>query len=285
MKEPMNRTAEWEARWQKEIMFWILACLIALGLIMAGTEAIRADVSLGAFPIRSEHQVAAGQTKTDGITVENESAEPVHMRVTVADWYLTPGGDPMFVKRGRVPQFSMSDWIEVNPAEFDLGPHSQQIIRYTFTVPMGTPDGGYRTAILIESVPNITQPHDIHMAYLNARIGAIIYDRVGAPATQASVTAQQVILDPNNPSRLGVQITLKNSGNSYFRFKGECKIVDGQGTEVETLPINDAVVLPQSERTIFLPLKKDLPAQKFSIVSSLDVGLKELLESVTQVQP
>lgn len=259
--------------------------LLVAAMIFGSGITLRADVAIGVFPIRAEHEVQAGQTKTDGITVDNDSAENIHMRVTVADWYLTRDGNPTFVKKGKSPEFSMSEWIVVNPAEFVVPPHGHQIIRYTFTVPKDTPDGGYHTAIMIESVPNIAPGQDAHAAYLNARVGAIIYDRVGKTTPQGTITAQQVVIDQKDTGQVGVQITLKNSGSSHFRFKGESKIIDKQGKVIETLPINDSVVLPQSERDVFVPVKGILPTDGFTIVSSLDIGLKELLEAETRVEP
>ncbi|MFI5175248.1 MAG: hypothetical protein ACHQKY_10350 [Terriglobia bacterium] len=263
----------------------LLGVLLVAAVIFGSMTSLRADVAIGVFPIRSEHEVQPGQTKTDGITVDNDSAENIHMRVTVADWYLTRDGSPTFVKKGKSPEFSMSDWIVVNPAEFDVAPHGHQIIRYTFTVPKETLTGGYHTAIMIESVPNITPGQDAHAAYLNARVGAIIYDRVGKTTPQGTITAQQVVIDEKNTGQVGVRITLKNSGPSHFRFKGESKILDKQGKVIETLPINDSVVLPQSERDVFVPVKGILPTDGFTIVSSLDIGLKELLEAETRVEP
>lgn len=259
--------------------------ILLVVILLTPAISLRADVAIGVFPIRSEHEVQAGQTKTDGITVDNDSTENIHMRVTVADWYLTRDGSPTFVKKGKSPEFSMSDWIVVNPSEFVIPPHGHQIIRYTFTVPKDTPAGGYHTAIMIESVPNIAPGQEVHAAYLNARVGAIIYDRVGKTVPQGTITAQSIVIDEKNSGQVGVQITLKNSGNSHFRFKGESKILDKQGKVIETLPISDSVVLPQSERDVFVPVKGILPTDGFTIVSSLDIGLKELLEAETRVEP
>lgn len=285
MKIHVNRIQEMDGRWQREVIFRLLSVLLGLALFAVATEVLRAGVALGVSPIRVEHEVPAGQMKTDAITVENESKEAVHMRVTVADWYMTRDGSPVFVKRGKAPEFSMSDWMDVNPAEFDLPAHGRQIIRYTFAVPTNARPGGYRTAVLIESVPNIAPGQKAHVAFLNARIGAIIYNRVGQSMPQAAVTTQQLVLDPKNSTQMDVQISMKNTGSTFFRFKGSCKIIDRQGRVLQSLPILDSVILPQSERDILIPLKGEVPVDAFTIVSSLDIGLKELLEVETRIEP
>jgi P pilus assembly chaperone PapD len=267
------------------MLFWMFCVLAVVALLTVIASPMFGDISLGVFPIRTEHEVPAGQTKTAGITVENTTEESVNLRVTVADWYLTRDGMPMFVKRGKSPAFSMSDWMVVNPSEFVLPPHGKQVIRYTFSVPADAAPGGYRTAVLIENVPIIAPGEQVRITYLNARIAAIIYNRVGQTAPQASITDQRVILDPKESGRVGVQISLKNSGVAHFRYKGETKIIDHQGKVVETLAILDSVILPQAERDIFVPMKSVLPSDGFSIVSTLDIGLKELLAAETQVDP
>src|SRR3974377_1410025 len=134
----------------------ILLLYSGLALLFIGCVTAHAQISVGGTPIGAEHQVQAGQSKTDRLIVENKSPKSLHMKVSVADWYLTRDGDPVFVKRGKFPEFSMSDWIEVNPAEFDLESDGRQILRYTVEVPPETPAGGNRTAILVEFLPAVT---------------------------------------------------------------------------------------------------------------------------------
>ena len=122
-----------------------------------------------------------------------------------------------------------------------------------------------------------------NVTYLNARIGVILYNRVGTLPTMAEITGQQVVPDPANPGQLAVRLTLKNSGSCHYRFRGETLVQDAEGKVLQTLTIGDAVVLPLSEREVLVPLAGPPPTGGYTVTSRLDVGLKELLEIVTRV--
>ncbi len=68
--------------------------------VLAAQGTAGAQVSVAVSPVRVELAVAPGQTKTDILTVQNLGARPQHVRVSVADWYLTKDGTPVFAKVG-----------------------------------------------------------------------------------------------------------------------------------------------------------------------------------------
>jgi P pilus assembly chaperone PapD len=251
--------------------------------VVFGTISGRAQISIGVTPIRAEHQLIAGQLKTDRLTVENMSEKPVHVRLTVADWYLTKDGEPIFVKRGKASEKSMSDWLEVNPTEFNLAENGRQPIRYTLEVPDGTSAGGYRTAIMVETIPEFAQGREANVAYLSARIGVILYGRVGTVPTRAEIVDQRIVPDPQNTGKMAVQLTIANKGLAHFRIKGDCSLLDNSNQVAQTIPLPDVVFLPESERSILLKLEKQPPSDGFTILSRVDVGLNELLEASTRV--
>ena len=123
----------------------------------------------------------------------------------------------------------MSEWIDVNPTEFEIGPGGTQVIRYTLTVPAGLPDASYRTAVLVESLPDFAGTPDRNVAYLTARIGLIIYNRVGTEAPLAEVIGQEVVSDPETPYSKSVKLTIRNPGLVNFRLSGESQIVTPDG--------------------------------------------------------
>jgi hypothetical protein len=162
--------------------FTLLALLVA--------PPARASVSFSVSPIRVDLSVAPGETKTDAVMIENRGNEPLRLRVTIADWHLAPDGTPVFVKRGSPPADSMSEWIEVNPTELEVPPLATMPVRYMVSAPEATSPGGYHGAILIESIPEMLAHDQPTRAYLNARIGVILYDRIGTVAPEnAAVNA------------------------------------------------------------------------------------------------
>ena len=136
---------------------------------------------------------------------------------------------------------------------------------------------------MVESVPEIAPDQAAHVTYLTARIGVVIYDQVGTVPTQAEITDQKIVADPENPENLAVRLTIANGGLTHFRFKGECRILDNGGGITQSLTVPEAVILPGTERFVLLKLKEAPPPGSFTIMSRLDVGLKELLEAKTHI--
>ena len=262
------------------------AVCLAAGVLLTAAPAPAAQVSLlsmSVSPIRVEHAIQPGEEKTALIVVENNSDRRLRARVAVADWYLKRDGAPVFVKRGELPPFSMSEWIEVNPSEFELSPGEFQTIRYTVTAPAGTAVGGYRAAILIDSLPDFEDTPRANVTYVTGRVGVILYNRVGNAPVQAEVVGQEVVTDPRNAARLAVRLSLRNRGRTHFRVSGRSRILDSAGTVLRALAVEDAVVLPQSERDILVWFERPADLSEFTVLSRLDVGLPEWLEVETHV--
>jgi P pilus assembly chaperone PapD len=260
-----------------------LATTLAAALAFLAGAPANAQLSMSVTPVRVEHSIPPGQMRTEVITVQNVSLRPLRARVTVADWYLERDGTPTFVKRGKLPAFSMSEWVEVNPTEFEVPPTGTQTIRYTVSVPEGTADASYRTAILIESLPDFTDQPRANVAYLTGRIGVMVYDRVGSLPPEAEIVNQEVISDPEAPGRQAVKITLRNPGLVNFRISGESRILDPDRRVLQTLTVRDAIVLPRSEREVLVRFEQPVDRPAFNVLTRIDVGLGDLLEIETRV--
>jgi P pilus assembly chaperone PapD len=240
--------------------------LLLTAMVLAVSRPAKAQLSMSLSPVRVEHAIPPGEIWTDIVTVENVSERPLRARVTIADWYLERNGTPVFVKRGTRPGLSMSQWIDVNPTEFEVAPGAS-----------------YRTAVLVESLPDFAGKPDRNVAYLTARIGVIIYNRVGTEAPLAEVVGQEVISGPGMPNSTAVKLTVRNRGLVNFRLSGESQIVAPDGQVLQVVSIPDGVVLPQSEREVLLRFEEPISHRVFNVLSRVDIGQEELLEIETQV--
>ena len=143
--------------------------------------------------------------------------------------------------------------------------------------------GGYRAAILIESLPDYEDAPLANVTYMTGRVAVILYNRVGDSPVQAEVVAQDVIADAGIGKQMAVRLSLRNLGRTYFRVSGESRIFDSTGRLLQVLPVEDAVVLPRSERDILVRFEQSSDLSEFTVLSRLDVGLIELLEIETHV--
>lgn len=228
-------------------------------------------------PPRFELSLASGATQTYNISVLNvDSTGPVKLRAYLMDWALKPAGQMTVSKAGTVP-YSNAEWIEVNPAEFEIPPRAEQVVRFTVRVPDSS--FGSRWSILyFESQPDTSQPSMIGMLF-KARVGSPIY------VTVLGTEVKQAELLDFSYRRKGAQshefrLRVANTGNVHLRSKGKLAIMDG-GATMATLSLNDEVILPQSQRDLVLPLAKVLAPGRYTAVINLDCGTPELIQGET----
>ena len=246
-------------------------------LILIPILAFSAEVSISVSPIRVEHLVRQGEKGTDMISVTNDGTAPTRLKVSLEDWTLTQDGNPMFMKVGNNP-YSCVEWIRVNPVDFRIGPGQTREVRYTVSVPQGVEDGGYRAAIIFETVPNVTPGEKIKRVFLKGRIAAILYEVVGKPVPQGHAKGLKTELKKEG---IHFILSLQNTGKVHYRTKGTITVKDERGENAFEMEIPDVPVLPESERDIPVNYEKPIPSGKYSAIAVVDIGKKELIGAET----
>jgi P pilus assembly chaperone PapD len=231
-------------------------------------------ISISVAPIRVEHNVPAGGSITEAISIVNDDTSPTHIRVKIEDWSLTQDGAISFAKGGSQP-YSAAPWIKVNPREFTLGPGQSQDVRYSLTVPKDAAPGGYRAAIIFATVPRPNPGEKQKRVALEGRIATILYQTVGRPVPSGEITGLSFKL--NSEGRPEFTISFRNTGQVQIRTRGEILIRDKAGKEVAKLPLPDLPILPQSRRDFKVSAEDRLPRGEYVAELIMDIGRKELL--------
>ena len=246
-------------------------------LVLIPTFTFSAEVSISVSPIRVEHLVKQGEKGTDMISVTNDGTAPTRLRVSIEDWTLTKDGNPMFMK-AESNRYSCSEWIRINPVDFRLAPGETKEVRYTIAVPQGVEDGGYRAAIIFETVPDVTPGEKMKRVFLRGRIVTILYEVVGKPIPEGHANSLKA-----EPKKDGIDfiLTLQNTGKVHYRTKGTITVKDEKGEKAFEIEIPDVPVLPESERDIRVSYEKPIPRGKYSAIAVVDIGKKELIGAET----
>ncbi len=116
---------------------WITAAALAVGAALAPRPAA-AQVSIEASPLRVEVQALPGGSNTQSVTLTNVGNQPVRVRASLADWYLSRDGSPQFEEPGPARAFTASGWVRFAPPEFIIEGGRQATVRFTLTVPQST---------------------------------------------------------------------------------------------------------------------------------------------------
>ena len=252
--------------------FWIIL-LIAVTMISSPALLFSAEVSISVAPVRVEHLVKQGERGTDTISVTNDGTVPTRLRVSIEDWTLTRDGNPMFMKVGKNP-YSCADWIRINPVDFRVDPGQTREVRYTVAVPEGVEEGGYRVAIIFETVPDVTPGEKAKRVYLKGRIATIVYEVVGKPVPQGHANSLKADLKKEGMDFI---LVLQNTGKVHFRTNGSITVRDSNGSTAFEVSMPDVPVLPGSEREIKINHNKAVPRGKYTATAVVDIGRKELI--------
>jgi P pilus assembly chaperone PapD len=244
-----------------------------------------AQISIEVSPLRVELQAIAGGTSTQGITVTNTGKEPVRVRATLSDWYLSPDGSPQFETPDQTRSLSATGWTRIAPPELVLSPGDQGTVRYNLTIPKEAEAAGYRTGILFEYGPSsgepITRGRNVQV---KPRIATLIYVSVGQPAAVIDLTDLRV---RTQAGQTQVVAMLNSTGKKYVRTKGTLTIYSADGKPVREVPVPDVPLLPQSEREVAIVVQdasNKLPPGDYRIEVKIDVGLPALIVGETTLK-
>lgn len=232
-----------------------------------------AQVSISVSPIRVEHWVKQGEKGTDMILVTNDGKAPTRLKVSIADFTITSDGNPQFIKPDGNPQ-SCAQWIRINPVDFRIGPGQTREVRYTIAVPRDAEDGGYRAAIIFETVPDVAPGDKMKRVFLKGRIVTIIYEVVGKPVPQGHVSSLRA---ERKQEGIDFVLSLQNIGKVHYRTKGKVTVKDEQGKKAFEMEIPDVPVLPGSEREVRISYDKPIVRGKYTATAVVDIGKKELI--------
>jgi P pilus assembly chaperone PapD len=236
-----------------------------------------AEVSISVSPIRVEHLVKQGEQGTDMISVTNDGTAATRLKVSIEDWTLTKDGNPTFMKAEN-SRYSCTEWIRINPVDFRLAPGQTREVRYTITVPQGTEDGGYRAAIIFETIPDVIPGEKIKRVFLKGRIVTIVYEVVGKPTPEGYSKGLKTELKKGGVDFI---LALQNTGKVHFRTKGSITVKDSGGNKAFDMELPDVPVLPGSEREVKVSYDKSIPKGKYTATAVVDIGRKELIGAET----
>jgi P pilus assembly chaperone PapD len=267
---------------------WLTAVALAAGAAVARPAA--AQVSIEASPLRVEVQAVPGGTNTQSVTLTNVGGQPVRVRASLADWYLSREGTPQFEEPGPARPFTASGWVRFAPPEFIIRGGQQGTVRFTVTVPQGAEAAGYRTGLLFDFSPD--EPDGVVRAKqvtVRSRIATLIYVHVAqaGPAGHPPASVELTDLQVRTKEQTEVVATLKNVSRRSVRTKGTLVLYDKSGAVVLQVPVPDVPVLPESERDVAVSTgesPKPLPPGDYRVELKIDVGQPAVIVGETTLK-
>jgi hypothetical protein len=244
---------------------------VILGLL-ATTASAPADLSLDVSPAKYEFQLAGGKNQTIPILVRNAGATSVHILVSMGDFQVERDGNYKFLPLGKGP-YSMANWVDVNPREFDLDPQSFKQVRFTVNVPSGA-SGEYSELVFFTTRPP-RKPGGLAIA---ERVASKLYEIVPDSAKFAG-EIDDVVAKPDSSGEKYV-VGFHNTGNAHVYLSGRVEIKSGSQVIDRVVLPKDMLVERSGKRTIEAVGKKLSPGS-YSAIAFIDYGGPNLIAGQT----
>ena len=219
------------------------------------------------------------------MTLRNDSEGPRTYRLSWEDKRATENGSYTNITKGEEWP-SAKALIRFSPRQITVGPGENQTVRFSFRPPADLQSGEYRSHLLLQVIPDISEPSaTIERAapeegvavkmfmQMSFSIPTIVRYNISSP----QVSIQNVKAVPvENGERLGLELTLAHAGGASSFGNVTVEMQRNADTPVEEIGrYKDLSVYPELDRRkIFIPLReKALP--RGAVVRVAYEGAKE----------
>lgn len=148
-------------------------------------------------------------------------------------------------------------WIRAFPKKVILPPGAEQTVRFLANPPTDLPDGEYWSRVVVRSeASNPPAPAEVPEGQISARINTIMQTAISLKYRTGSLNSQVQLVDAHvdrADSLVQVMIDLANKGNVSYLGMLNCRLVDANGKEINSMKEHLAVYY-DLRRRIDLPV-------------------------------
>ena len=223
--------------------------VLVMGALAIAATAAHADFSFAISPPRFELAAKPGERLRQTIEITNASANPASLLIRTADWTFRSDDTVVFVD--DLGPGSCRPWVAIERRELIVPPRLPYRFRFEVAPPAGQAPVECRFAIMLEGKDSSFAGPTAGVP-VGARVGVIVYVKVGDVAPQLSIQSTRVEDRNGAPTAL---IDVRNSGTAHGRLDGFLSGTDAQGQLIDVSPTSTPI-LPGETRTIALKLTK-----------------------------
>lgn len=232
---------------------------VITSLLLGGWTLNQAQSAIaGAFSVLPIKVYLNNQTRSEQLTVKNESNDPQRFQVTVNSWTNN--------ERGEL-QLNPTQEIIAFPLLFELAPGETRTLRVGTRVPPTTQERTYR--VFLQQLPTATANASTSSAR-GIQINLLM--KVGVPIFVAPIQpVQSGQLEKLAIHQGQLSLTLKNTGNIHFFANSiPVKGYDATGKIVFQGQVSGGYILAGSQRLI----EESLPQTDCATVRSIEVNIQ-----------
>ena len=223
-----------------------LALAVAL---LAAVSPAHADFSFAISPPRFEIAAKPGERVRQIIEITNSSPSPATLLIRTADWNYRSDDTVEFVD--ELATGSCRPWVAIERRELVAPARQPYRFRFEVTPPAGQAPVECRFAILMEGKESSFAGASKAVP-VGARVGVIVYVKVGDVEPDLSVQAGRIVMRDGSPVAV---IDVKNTGTAHGRLDGFLSGTDGQGQSLDVTAANTPILAGET-RAVALKFTK-----------------------------
>jgi hypothetical protein len=222
----------------------VLTLMIIAALLSGAVSVASAQDThvLSISPVRFELEAERGKELIEEVELTNAGSRQVTVQTSTND-FVAEGdqGKPRFVP-GNQYEWSLSNWIEVEPSSFVLEPGEKKKVQVSIRVPVDAEPGGHYAAVLFSSSPSSSTGTAVV-----TKIGTLFLLSVPGEIVESGSAALTV---PRLWEKGPVSFTVmfKNEGNVHVKPVGTVKVSRLWGRQMAEFAAGGENVLPNSSR-------------------------------------
>ncbi|NMB46745.1 MAG: DUF916 domain-containing protein [Firmicutes bacterium] len=266
--------------------WWVLPLLLAvmiIGLLRPGeVEAQSPNVAFD--PLLLERSVRSGDSLSYTISIQNEDRfDPITLEAVACDIAEDINGTYHLVPAGT-NQFSLADWIAIEPQVVTIPPASERAVNVTIKVPRGVSGGRYGAVALSPKESAAYSPGEAAQAPFKFRMASFIELQIvgGTTRKEAFISNASVLPSSEVPvvrQRVGdgaivYTAELTNVGNIHVIARGSLLIQTEEGRTVARYPMGGGrgLILPEGTVALRSVTGPNLPPGKYRAKTIIDYG-------------
>lgn len=227
-------------KWGKIIYLGtLISCLILPGVALAKRE------SLTISPLRTEVNLVGGQSYDGSIKLKNDGEQALNVELYSADFSVTNEAYDQEFSQSDNP-LAVNNWFDFEQNNYNLAPHSSQIVRYKISAPSNAEPGGHYATIFAQTKGQVQKPSDVVEI---KRVASLVYIAIAGEISKSGNIESLNSKFWHSNSPIYSQLRIKNSGNVHYRVDGYERLKNVLNQEVTSSRIN-GLLLPHTVRAI-----------------------------------
>ena len=257
----------------RQIRGAIAVLSVIVGLLVLHSPA-QAGITISVTPSFLEFAVDPGANFDEVITVSNEGSDSTGIIVEVSATI-----------EGR-PDISSTDWIQVEPDQFTLGPFKArgdpgpeniQKVKISVNVPNDAQPGGRYATIFFRTVPvSFSSGREIGFfggSAFGAEIGVRTLLTVRGEGLNLEAQLSRLVPVALGPGRIGFRAEVTNRGNVHIAITGHAELYDQAGNPIGDFKLLETTaILPGETKSFNLRGFQEVPPGIYRASATIDYG-------------